>query len=148
MDIKKGKTYLTLEDLKLYSIWKCNDADNLCYPVTCAEDFPEGQYDLSIRAKFTTPNGVELFGYLVWIKNIFSIAILCEGQEFYFNRNLPGDYQKNLDQLGKTLGLKLTTSDFSPLKYRTDIELEGFRNIEGEFDLLKKRTDEERLKDL
>jgi hypothetical protein len=39
-------------------------------------------------------------------------------------------------------------SDFSPLKYTTDIDLEGFRNIEGEFDVLKEVTDEERLRGL
>lgn len=148
MDIKVAKTYLTLQDLKRHSVWKFNEADDLTYPVNCAEDFPEGQYDLSIRANFTTPSGIELFGYLVGIKNIFSIAILCEGQEFYFNRNLPEDYAKTLDSLSKVLGQKLTINEFSPLKYVTDIDLEGFRNIEGEFDLLQKRTDEERLKDL
>jgi len=128
MDIKTGKAYLTLQDLKQHSIWKFNEADDLTYPVNCAEDFPEGQYDLSIRVNFTTPSGIELFGYLVGIKNIFSITILCKGQEFYFNRNVPGDYSKTLEGLGKALGCSLRISDFSPLKYITDINLEGFNS--------------------
>lgn len=148
MAIKGGKQYLTLEDLKQHSIWKFCDQDGLTYPVNCAEDFPEDQYDLSIRAMFTTPSGVDLLGYLVGIKNVFSIAILCEGQEFYFNRNLPQDYPEKLSKLSKILGRKLTMKDFSPLKYVTNIDLDGFKNIEGEFDLMKKRTEEERLEGL
>lgn len=146
MDIKKGKAYLTLHDLNSYSIWKFNDLDDLTYPVTCAEDFPEVAFDLRIRVKFFTPKGIELMGYIVGVKNIYSIAIFIGDQKFRFNRNLPGDYPKTLEKLSKALGRKLLISDFSPLKYKTDIDLEGFRNIEGEFDLLKKRTDEERLK--
>lgn len=148
MGIEAGKTYLTLEDLNQHSVWRFNDIDDLVYPVTCAEDFPKGQYDLLVRAIFTAASGIELFGYLVGIKNIFSIAILCKGQEFYFNRNLPGDYTKTLQALNKAIGQQLAIQDFSPLKYITDIDLEGFKNIEGELDLLKMRTDQERLDSL
>lgn len=148
MDISQGKSYLTLRELEQHSIWKFNDIDDLNYPVNCTEDFPENNLDLRIRTKFTTPSGLEFLGCIVGVKNIYSIAIYVRDQIFYFNRNLPGDYQKTLEKLGETLGRKLTISDFSPLKYVTDIDLEDFRNIEGEFDLLKKRTDEERLKGL
>ena len=145
MDIKNGKDYLTSQDIKAFSIWKFNDVDDLNYPVTSTDDFPEGEFDLRIRTNFFTPKGMEFIGYIVGIRNIYSIAIYIEGQKFRFNRNLPGNYLKTLESIGKALGRKVTISDFSPLKYITDIDLEGFKNIEGEFDLLKKRTDKERL---
>ncbi len=148
MDIKQGKTYLTSKDLKKHSIWKFNDIDDLIYPITCREDFPENSFDLKIRTKFITPSGIELFGYIVGIKDVYTITLYVENLIINFNRNLPQDYQKDLSELSKALGRALTIKDFSPLKYRTDIDLEGFRNIEGEFDLLKKRTDEERLQGL
>ena len=148
MAINKGKQYLTLEDLKQYSIWKTSDIDDLDYPVTCSDDFPEDQYDLSIRTIFTTPSGIKLMGFLVGIKNVFSIAIYVDDQVFYFNRNLQGDYPETLEKLSKALGQEITMKDFSPLKYVTDIDLPGFKNIEGEFDLMKKRTEEERLESL
>lgn len=148
MDIKKGKGYLTLNDLKQHSMWKNDEMDDLLYPVTSRDDIPEDQYDLLIRATFTTPSGIELLGNLIGIKNIFSIAIYADDQIFYFNRNLPGDYPETLDKLSKVLGRKLTMKKFSPLKYVTDIDLPGFRNIDGEFDLMKKRTEEERLEGL
>ena len=148
MDIKKGKGYLTLKDLKQHSMWKNDEMDDLLYPVMSRDDIPEDQYDLLIRAIFTTPSGVELLGNLVGIKNVFSIAIYVDDQIFYFNRNLPGDYPATLERLSKALDRKLTMKDFSPLKYLTDIDLDGFKNIEGEFDLMKKRTEEERLEGL
>lgn len=147
MDIK-GREYLTLKDLKSHSIWKCSRSDDLMYPVTSAEEFPEDSFDLSIRAIFTTPEGIEFLGYLVGIKNIYSIAIYVGDRIFCFNRNLPQDYPKKLDQLGEALDKNLSISNFSPLKYKTDIDLAGFRNIEGEFDLLRKMTNAERLEGL
>jgi hypothetical protein len=137
-----------LQDLKQHSIWKFNDVDDLTYPVISAEDFPENSFDLKIRSKFFTPTGIELLGYIVGVKNIYTITLYVRDMIINFNRNLPQYYQQDLDKLATVLGHKLTIFDFSPLKYITDIDLEGFRNIEGEFDLLKKRTDEERLKDL
>ena|SRR3989338_1103059 len=148
MDIKQGRTHLILKDLRESSIWKLNDSHDLYYPVTCSQDFPEDDFDLRIRAKFFTPSGIELVGYIVGVQDIFSIAIYVDSDRFGFNRNLPGDYSGTLDKLSKALGKRLTIENFSPLKYITDIDLEGFRNIEGEFDLLKKRTEEERLRGL
>lgn len=85
MGNNQGRGYLTLSDLKQHSIWKCDEIDDLMYPVISADDFPEDIFDLSIRALFTTPCGVELLGYLVGVKNIYSIAIYVSDQIFYFN---------------------------------------------------------------
>lgn len=146
MDIKQGKGYLTLNDLKEHSIWKCNEIDDLIYPVISKEDSPDDIFDLSIRTKFFTPFGLELLGYTIGFGDIYCIAIFAGDKVFYFNRNSPEDYEKNLNKMGEILGKKLTLSNFSPLKYVTDIDFPGIDNFEGEFDLLKKRTNEERLK--
>lgn len=146
MGIKQGRPYLTLSDLEQYSIWKLNDVDDLMYPITCEKDSPDDIFDLCIRTRFFTPSGIEFLGYIVGFGDIFSIAIFIKENVFYFNRNLPGDYAKTLSKMSKILGKNLTLSNFSPLKYTTDFLLDGYNNFEGEFDLLKKRTDEERLK--
>jgi len=72
VDIKKGKEYLTKQDLQQHSIWIEHDVDELTYPVTGAEDLPEniGLNDLRIRAYFITPNGIELNGYIIGLKNV------------------------------------------------------------------------------
>lgn len=145
MDIEGGKRYLTLTDLRQHSIWKYSDIDDLIHPIFCAEDFPEAQYDLLIRANFIVSAGIELVGYVVGVKNIFSIAIAFEETKFSFNRNLPEYYAESLHSVSKFIDRELTMKDFSPLKYTTDIDLQGFRNISGEFDLLKKRTIEEQM---
>lgn len=148
MDIDEGKLYLTLQDLNKYSIWKFTDVDDLHHPVKSADDFPEDCYDLSIRAHFTTQSGIKLSGYIVGIQNVFSLAIFVNNIILHFNKNLPDLCHENLMKLGKFLDQRLTGKDFSPLKYITDIDLPGFKNIEGEFDLSIKRTDEERLRGL
>lgn len=146
MDTKKGRPYLIRNDLKKYSIWKFSDIDDLAHPVTCAEDFPEDNYDLRIRTKFITPPGIEFLGYIVGVQDIFCVAIFLEDKKFHFNRSTQSDYAKNLNKMSLLLGKNLTLENFSPLKYTTDIDLEGLGNFEGEFDLLKKRTNEERLR--
>lgn len=148
MDIEYGRPYLTLDDLKKFSIWRFSDVDDLIYPVTSHEDIPENSFDLKIRAKFFTQSGTELLGYIVGIENIYTVTLYVEDKIINFNRNLPQEFHRDLDRLNEELGVDLTMSDFSPLKYITDIDLDGFRNVEGEFDLLKKRTNEERLSGL
>lgn len=140
MDTKQGKTYLILEDLDQHSIWKFSDVDDLAYPVMSADDFPEDDFDLRIRAEFLTKSGIKLRGYIVGVQDIFSIRVYIDDQTFSFNKNLPEYFIEDLNKLNKILGKSLTLSDFSPLKYTTDIDLKGFKNIEGEFDLLKKEN--------
>ena len=64
---KKGKEYLTKKDLQEYSVWIEHDVDDLTYPVSGEEDFPGNMRsnDLRIRARFLTPIGLELNGYIV-----------------------------------------------------------------------------------
>lgn len=147
MDTKQSRTYLTLNDIEQHSIWKFNDNDDLYYPVISETDLKCDAHDLSIRTTFTTPYGLKLLGCTSGVENIFSIAIYLKEKIFYFNKNFPSDYTETLKKMSAILGKNLTIENFSPLKYITDIDdLAGLGNIEGEFDLLKKRTNEERLK--
>lgn len=146
MDTKQGKGYLTFNDLKEFSIWKFNDVDDLMYPIITKEDSPDDIFDLRIRTKFYTEFGLELLGYMVGFGDIYCIAIFAGDKKFHFNRNCPEYYEKNLNEMSDILGKKLTLSNFSPLKYVTDIDFPGIENFDGEFDLLKKVTNEERLK--
>lgn len=148
MDIKKGKSYLTEQDFKEYSIWKFNDADDLTYPISGPEDFPNDDRDLRIRAEFVTTTGIKLKGSIGGLFNIFCIVIYAGDKIFYFNKNLLKDCIKNIEKLGEIVGKKLTLADFSPLRYKTTIDLGNFKNIRGEFDLSKRRTDAERLGDV
>lgn len=147
MDIKKGKEYLTKQDLQQHSIWIEHDVDELTYAVTGAEDLPEniGLNDLRIRAYFITPNGIELNGYIIGLKNIYCIAIFLNDEVIYLNKNLYKDCLIAIEKINKITGKNLSVKDFSPLKFETQIDIKGFKNIQGEFDLSKPRTDEERL---
>lgn len=145
MAIERGKSFILLEDLEKYAIWMCSELDDLMYPVKEVGDMPADPLDISIRSVFEIPAGEKFFGYIVGIKNLFSIAICISDKVFYFNLNLKEGYERKIKKIGNMIGKDLTMSDFSPLKYQTDIDLEGFSNIEGEFDLLKKRTNKERL---
>ncbi len=61
------------------------------------------------------------------------------------NKNLYNDCLISIEKINKLTGKDLSVSDFSPLKFETKIDLENFKNIEGEFNLSKPRTNEERL---
>lgn len=100
---------------------------------------------LNIRAKFTTKSGKEFHGYAVGIKNIFCIVIFFNNEILFFNKDLIDHCLRAIEKINKSLEIKVKPEDFSPLKYQTTIDLEGYKNISGEFDIFKKRTDEERL---
>jgi hypothetical protein len=146
MDIK-GKEYLTEQDLKLYSMWVAHQSDDLFYPVNGPEDLPEDMVfeDLCTRAIFTTSSGEAFFGYVIGLKNIFCIVLFLNNEMLIFNKNLYKDCLIAIEKINKITGQNLSVKDFSPLKFETQIDIEGFKNIQGEFDLSKPRTDEESL---
>lgn len=147
MDTKKGKEYLTKKDLQQHSMWIERDEDELTYPICGEQDFPEnmGFNDLRIRARFITPAGIELNGYIIGLKNIYCIVIFLNDEVIYLNKNLYKDCLIAIEKINKITGQHLSVKDFSPLKFDTQIDIEGFKNIQGEFDLSKPRTDAERL---
>ena len=148
MDIDQGRDYLTIDDVKRHPIWKYNEDDDRLYAVIDKSDLIGDHYGLCIRSSFTSLSGDNFIGYIVGVKNVFTIAIYESNLIVYFNRNLPGDYTSSLDKLSKVRGKKFYVENFTPLQYVTDIDLDGFVNISGEFDLLKRPTNAERLEGL
>jgi len=148
VDTKKGTDYLEKKDLQRYSIWIQHHDDDLTYPVSSAQDFPENMVfnDLRIRARFITSTGIELNGYIVGLKNIYCIVLFINNEDvIYLNKNLYQDCLIAIEKINKLTGHNLTVKDFSSLKFETQIDIEGFKNIQSEFDLSKPRTDAERL---
>jgi hypothetical protein len=147
VETKKGKSYLNKQDLQQHSIWIEHEDDDLVYPVCSSDDFPENMQmrDLRIRAKFTTPGGIVFDGYIIGLKNIFCIVIFCGGEIFYLNKNLLNDCIDAIIKISKLINQNLDPENYFPMQYETTIDIDEFKNLSGEFDIFKKRTDEERL---
>jgi len=148
LDIKKGIKLLVEDDFDAHSMWKYDDDTAVNYPITLLNEIPEYSRDLFIRAKFISPKGIILKGYLVGALNIYCIGIFSGGDEFLFNKNMPDRCMLAFEKLIKTLILKNPTliSDIFPLKYETTIDIEGFRNISGEFNAFEKLKDKRLLR--
>lgn len=146
MDIK-GVEYLTEQDLKLHSMWVAHQSDDLFYPVSGPEDLPTDMVfeDLCTRSIFSTTSGKTFFGFIIGLKNIFCVAIFCKNEIIYMNKNLYKDCLIAIEKINKLTDQNLSLTDFSPLRFETQIDIGGFKNIQGEFNLSKPRTDEERL---
>jgi hypothetical protein len=147
VDIKKGKAYLTEKDLQNHSIWIRHESDDLIYPVLGLDDLPEDMSPthLKIKAKFKVPNGLEFNGYIMGIKNIYCIVIFWEQEILYLNKNLLNDCLEAINKINSSLNLNLQLESYFPLKFETVIDVDVFKDISGEFDIFKKRTEEERL---
>ncbi len=150
MATKKGRSYLTKNDLDSYSLWIAREEDDLIYPVYGPDDFPEymSMYDLKVRANFLTKNDIELKGYIVGLKNIYCIVIFIEKEIFYLNKNLYNDCIQDLKRMNALLGVQLNPNEYFPIQYETTMNIEGFNNFCGEFDIFKPMTNEERLENL
>ena len=147
MDTKKGKELLTEQDFNQQSIWIRHQSDDLLYPVYGPEDFPEdmAMEDLCVRATFSTQNGEIFHGYIVGLKNIYCIVIFFENKIFCMNKNLFDDCIEDIEQINGFLEKSIQPNEFFPLKYQTTIDIKEFKNFQGEFDIFKKMTDEERI---
>jgi hypothetical protein len=143
----KGKDYLTEQDFKKYSMWVAHQSDDLLYPVNDSGDLPSDMLleDLCTRAVFTTSSGKSFNGYIGGLKNIFFITIFLNNEIIYLNKNLYSDCLNAIEKINRITGQNLSAKDFSPLKFETQIDVEGFKNIQGEFDLSKPTTDEDRF---
>lgn len=86
-----------------------------------------------------------LKGYICGIRNIFGVALFWENEILYMNKNRLHVCLEGIDRINQDLEKKIKPEDFSPLHYQTTIDLEHFKVISGEFDIFKKRTEEERL---
>ena len=87
-------------------------------------------------------------GYLVGAINIYCIRLFFNGNTYTFNKNLPDRCLKAFEKFAEVLRAYKTTliPDIFPLKYETTIDLEGYKNISGEFDAFEKVKDKRLLR--
>lgn len=131
-----GTRLISENNMDTHPLWRYDDETDLYYPIFSIDEFPEYSRSLFIRAKFFSPNGIILKGYLVGAINIYCIRLFFHGKTFVFNKNLPDfclkDFNKLIELLPSGKNTKIT--DIFPVKYETTIDLEGYQNITGEFD--------------
>jgi len=101
--------------------------------------------DLSIRATFTASNGLRFDGYIVGFKNIYCIVIFWKDEILYLNKNLFNDCLQAISKIDSSLNTHFKLESYFPLKYETSIDIAEFKNTRGEFDIFKRRTEEERF---
>ena len=143
--MRKNENDMKEKDFLEYQIWVSDDSDDYTiYPILNVSDFPDYIDWIGIKGIFSTPNGIEFEGVIMGIKNIFSIGIFCDGEIAVINKNLPEDWKSFMKQVNKSHKTKFKLKKFFPLKFVTKINLEGFKNFSGVFDLFSKITNEER----
>ncbi len=151
MEIKQSKKFLIESDFDVNPLWKYEDADDTYYPIFFHEEFPEFcNRDLFVRANFSSPSNVSFKGYIVGVINIYCIVLFYKGEKFIFNKNLPERCFKTIykltDVLQSDLGRTIVVADIFPLKYETNINLEGYCNVSGEFNAFEKLKDQRLLR--
>ena len=145
IDMNQGVEYLSKKEIDSFPFWGFNEIDDLIYPISDFKNIPGNFVTLYLRSSFTTQNGVVLEGYTIGVKNIFCIVICTESQTYVINKNFLEDCFVEIKKISSEFKIKITPQDFSPVYYKTTVNLSEFENFSGEFNLLKKRTDEERL---
>lgn len=118
-------------------IWRYDEDDDLYHPVLTEDEIPDSERDLSIRAVFTTPNGMALDGYVVGISRVFSISLFGKNELFHANQNLKPESREWMSQfIYNRPDLKLSSpDDLFPLRYTTQIDRDGYREFSGTFDI-------------
>lgn len=142
MDIRKGVKVLGEDNFKVCSIWKFQDETDLYYPIFSSKDFSEHDDEILIGAKFYSPMGMTFNGYLMDGAHVYCIGLFFKGNEFIFNKNLTSRCLKRFKELRELLPSSKTIliPDIFPLKYETVINLEGYKNITGEFDAFEENS--------
>ncbi|MBX9432001.1 hypothetical protein ACI2VK_08010 [Ralstonia nicotianae] len=133
----EAKKVATPSDFSACPIWRYDDEDDLYHPVLTADELPESERLLSIRARFVTPNGQSFDGYVVGIERVFSIGLFGGGQVFHVNKNLPDLSEKQLQAFLQTQPgpEALSTKALFPLSYTTTINREPFADFSGKFEM-------------
>lgn len=127
----------TPSDFFLCPIWRYDDEDDLYHPVQDAEELPESERDLSIRAIFTTPSGKKIDGYIVGISRVFSMGLFGEDRFFHANKNLIPETKEWMNEfITQRSDPELRSlKDLFPLHYTTQIDRIGYKDFSGTFDL-------------
>ncbi|QZI68008.1 hypothetical protein K5F93_16300 [Pseudomonas protegens] len=124
-------------DYQEYSMWKYDGESDLYYPVLSPKELPDEESCLTIHSSFTLPNGKEIEGYIVGVERVFSMGFFGKDNVFFINKNMPG---ASIEQIESLLAIQPSLEvkrafDIFPLMYRTLIDLEGFSNVTGTFDI-------------
>ncbi|MBB4865767.1 hypothetical protein HNP46_004668 [Pseudomonas nitritireducens] len=105
------------------------------YPVLTIDDLGDSIFDLSFKAKFSTPTGQSFDGYIVGFGDVFSIGLFANDKVFFVNKNLVTLSKGQLHSFLSELGSAQTTSieDLFPLSYSTEIHRAPFIDFGGVF---------------
>ena len=136
----EAKKVLLPSDFMACSIWRYDDEDDLFHPVLSGDQLPESERDLSIRAKFKTPAGDALDGYVVGISRVFSIGLFAGDRICLVNKNLPDLSLKQISAFmdGNPQLRAKSAGELFPLQYVSTIGREEFADFSGSFEMLVK----------
>ncbi|WLE58836.1 hypothetical protein GIY62_17260 [Burkholderia plantarii] len=131
-----AKEVLAPQDFATWPIWRYDDEDDLYHPVTSADQLPESERALSIRANFRTPDGRSFAGYVVGIERVFSFGLFGGDRVFHVNMNLPDLSAKQLNAFLQVQSCESgqTFESLFPLTYTSSINEEPFVDFSGQFD--------------
>ena len=112
-------------------------SDHAVYTLLQVNPFPP-RMRIYIKAKFVTPAGQSLSGYIVNVDADPAAAVFFGGREFIFNTNLRDLGWQEAKLLREML---VDPSDpLFPLIYRTDFMDEDGKEIQGAFDLTQPKN--------
>lgn len=137
-----GKSKLTLEDWKQWPIWYMDWDVELYYPITDFEKFSEYVGDDQVKVQYTAPNGVKMNGYVSDVFcSLFYIEIFIEDEEIGFNihMSLTSIAEEQLNKIRKHFpkGTFKDLHDLFPIKFKTDVNLDWWKEVEGTFDIFR-----------
>ncbi len=140
MEDKKEIRRLTESCFDTFSMWRLDDENIIYYPVHSLEEIPDDIFSFYVRAEFTSPAGIKFKGYLTGITKYYSMGIYFNNKRYIFNKNL---YKESYEDIKEIITLINSprikkVSDIFPLRYRTNINMLGIRELEGTFDAFER----------
>ena len=141
---------LSEADFDAYPLWRYDERDDLYHPILSMDEIPEDNRDMFIRAKFYSPNKMIFKGYVNNILKVFCVNFFWNNKIYFFNKNAPDWCLEQFYKLAETLQTEknkiIVIPDIFPVKYETAIDLEGYRNVSGEFNAFEKLKDQRLLR--
>ncbi|MFJ3049997.1 hypothetical protein [Pseudomonas nitroreducens] len=132
-----AKDFLGRMEYEEHPIWRYDDSDELNYPVLTTDDLGDSIFDLSFKAKFSTPAGRSFDGYIVGFGDIFSIGLFANDKVFFVNKNMATRSKEQLHSFLSELdwAQSVSVEDIFPLSYFTAINRAPFIDFGGVFDM-------------
>ena len=119
---------LTEKGFDTYPVWKWVASNDAYCPVWQFDPLPEDEPTLFMKARFETPGGDNLRGYLVGRDCFYAFGLFVEDEEYVININLPETIEAAESAVGAKLGRRI---NLFPLKYETDLHFAGKQAIKG-----------------